>query len=195
LPEGTAIIDLMTTHILVDGPQPEEMESWAAGASWTAGALRFRIREESPGGVTLVGGVSVSWLPEGSVVESESVSSGCPVLEAQVERADVPAVDVSSARILVVAEDDTFLRGDVDDNGRMELTDAVRTLGALFLGWQSDGCDDAVDSNDDGVANISDPVYTLLHLFLGGPAPPPPFPERGADPSEDKLGCKWKAAG
>jgi hypothetical protein len=195
VPEGIAIIDLMTTHIINDGPQPAEMESWSAGASWTAGALLFRIHEECPGGVTLVEGVSVSWLPERSVVETESVSSGYPVLlEQPTDRADVPAVEVSAGRILVVVEEDTFLRGDVDDSGRVELTDAIRTLGVLFLGAQSDGCDDAADSNDDGAVNISDPVHTLQHLFLGGPAPARPFPERGTDPSEDNLVCRWKTA-
>jgi hypothetical protein len=29
----------------------------------------------------------------------------------------------------------------------------------------------------DGVIDISDPVWTIGYLFLGGPAPPAPFPD------------------
>jgi len=49
-------------------------------------------------------------------------------------------------------------------------------------------CQDAADSNDDGVLDISDPTYTLNHLFLGGPAPPAPwYVGCGEDPTEDAL--------
>jgi formylglycine-generating enzyme required for sulfatase activity len=51
-------------------------------------------------------------------------------------------------------------------------------------------CMAAADANDDGRADISDPIYLLRWRFLGGPAPPPPFPECGLDPSPDDLACE-----
>jgi sugar lactone lactonase YvrE len=82
-----------------------------------------------------------------------------------------------------------FVRGDVDGSGKIELTDAVRSLGFLFRGGATPPCFDAADVNDDGLVNISDPIAALQYLFLGASAPPAPFPERGPDPSPDGLSC------
>ena len=40
-----------------------------------------------------------------------------------------------------------------------------------------------------GVVNITDAIYTYNFLFLGGPAPPAPYPSCGADPTADDLTC------
>jgi plastocyanin len=82
-----------------------------------------------------------------------------------------------------------FLRGDANADGILALSDAVATLGFLFLGSAPPACKDAMDSNDDGTVDIGDPVFTLSFLFLGGPAPPRPYPLPGADRSEDGLTC------
>jgi len=84
-----------------------------------------------------------------------------------------------------------FLRGDFNEDGNLDLSDAVATLGELFLGVHASYCDDAADSNDDGILDLSDPVYTLTYLFTGGPPPLPPHPEAGSDPTEDDLDC-WE---
>ncbi len=83
----------------------------------------------------------------------------------------------------------SFIRGDADSSGALELTDAVVTLNDLFLGTQRIRCDDAADANDDGSIDIADPSYVLNFLFIGGPAPPEPFPGPGADPTADALAC------
>jgi hypothetical protein len=81
-----------------------------------------------------------------------------------------------------------FRRGDTDGDGRVQITDPIRTLNALFTGGEAIGCEDAADANDDGTVNIADPVFTLNWLFLGGPPPPSPGPLRcGPDPTEDAL--------
>ncbi len=82
-----------------------------------------------------------------------------------------------------------FVRGDVDGDGVLGLTDAVRLFGHLFLGDPVPPCLDAADANDSGTADISDGIYDLGFLFLGTPQPPAPFPECGTDPTEDALDC------
>jgi hypothetical protein len=81
-----------------------------------------------------------------------------------------------------------FLRGDSNDDGTLNVADAVSTLSYLFS--QGPGpCPDAMDANDDGAVDIGDAIYELGFLFSGGPPPPPPFPSAGADPTADPLGC------
>lgn len=75
-----------------------------------------------------------------------------------------------------------FIRGDANDDGRLNISDPQSMLGFLFLGGDRPWCLDAPDANDDGLVNLTDPVFTLSHLFLGGPEPPPPGPlARGLD--------------
>jgi hypothetical protein len=69
----------------------------------------------------------------------------------------------------------------------VDLSDAIRSLGVLFLGEPVGGCPAACDANADGVHDVSDAVYTLVFLFSGGSAPPAPWPECG--PGEGGAGC------
>ncbi|MEM7234474.1 MAG: dockerin type I repeat-containing protein, partial [Planctomycetota bacterium] len=75
-----------------------------------------------------------------------------------------------------------FTRSDVNDDGTINLTDAVCALEYLFSGRDTPcgtpTCLDAMDVNDDGALNLSDPVTTLQFLFLGGPPPAEPFAGR-----------------
>ncbi len=83
-----------------------------------------------------------------------------------------------------------FRRGDSDGDGRVGLTDAVKTLDALFRGGDPPPCPDAADADDDGALRIADPIFTLNYLFLGGRAPPEPGADGcGVDPTGDELGC------
>jgi hypothetical protein len=82
-----------------------------------------------------------------------------------------------------------FIRGDVESDGTMNLSDAVRILSVLFLGGESFECEDAADVDDDGDVNINDPIRLLNFLFLGGPAPNQPYPNVGRDWTPDRLSC------
>jgi formylglycine-generating enzyme required for sulfatase activity len=84
---------------------------------------------------------------------------------------------------------ETFVRGDVDQNGSMEISDAIGVFSFLFSGGRVPGCMDAVDSNDSGDVDISDGIFILNYLFSGGPAPPDPYPRLGVDPTADLLDC------
>jgi hypothetical protein len=88
-----------------------------------------------------------------------------------------------------------FHRGDADDNGELQLTDAIKVLGYLFLGSEAPTCLDAGDADDNGELQLTDAIRILGYLFLGQPAPPAPGPTDqpcGPDPSADPagdLGC------
>ena len=83
-----------------------------------------------------------------------------------------------------------FVRGNANADLRVDISDAIFTLGYLFLGSGEPICLDAADSNNDSLINITDPIYSLNFLFLGGPAIPPPYPECGSDAGPtDLLGC------
>ncbi len=82
-----------------------------------------------------------------------------------------------------------FVRGDVDGNGSLNVSDPIRTLLHLFVG-QEIACRDAADVDDDESLNISDAILLLEYIFRDGTPPAPPFPELGPDSEgEDALGC------
>ncbi|MBN1443168.1 MAG: hypothetical protein JXA90_10685 [Planctomycetes bacterium] len=92
-----------------------------------------------------------------------------------------------------VPEGESFRRGDADDSGSVNLTDAIRILQALFQGGQQPACPDSADADDSGQVNLTDAVNILQHLFQGGGAPAPPGPtDCGEDPTDDTLGdCEY----
>jgi hypothetical protein len=82
-----------------------------------------------------------------------------------------------------------FIRGDVDGDGKLDISDAIKTLQFLFSGTAAIQCRDAADADDNGRIDISDPIYSLNYLFLGGPALPEPHAVGGVDPTDDELDC------
>jgi len=85
-----------------------------------------------------------------------------------------------------------FHRGDSDNNGQLQLTDAVRILGFLFLGAAAPTCLDAADADGNNALQLTDAVRILGYLFLGGVAlasPGPPPAACGTDNDGVHLGC------
>lgn len=85
-----------------------------------------------------------------------------------------------------------LIRGDVDGDGSLvAIPDAIFLLQYLFasVAGTSLGCPVAADVNDDSAVNISDVVMILHFGFTSGPAPQPPYPNCGPDPTVDALGC------
>jgi len=81
-----------------------------------------------------------------------------------------------------------FIRGDVNLDGELSLTDVVTLLSNLFLGSTfTIRCPDSADMNDDGAMDISDAVAILGFLFLGHAPPEPPYPFPGTDATDDGL--------
>jgi hypothetical protein len=117
-----------------------------------------------------------------SVYELETGAEGPLVASA------VPGVLVAASGTLPPPAE--FIRGDANLDARLDISDPVAALVHLFAGGVALGCLDAADSNDDGAVDLSDALRTLGHLFLGEGGLPPPFPERGLDPTPDGLGCR-----
>jgi hypothetical protein len=81
-----------------------------------------------------------------------------------------------------------FLRGDANDDGKVDIGDPIYALGFLFLGGPAIPCPDAADSNDDGTLAIGDPIHLLTYIFLGGEPPAFPGPlECGPDSVPDSF--------
>ena len=64
-----------------------------------------------------------------------------------------------------------------NEDGSVDIADAIFMLYTLMLNGPQSGCADATDSNDSGTHDIADAVFILTYQFAGGSAPPSP----GAD--------------
>ncbi len=85
--------------------------------------------------------------------------------------------------------DGPFIRGDVDGDGRLTITDGIGIVQFLLLNGPAVDCFNALDADDSGVLSIADSVHLFAFLFTGGAAPPPPHPACGSDGTADPLGC------
>ena len=84
----------------------------------------------------------------------------------------------------------SFVRGDANADGAINMTDAISILSFLFLGGTEPACLDAADTDNNEVVQLTDGIYALNFLFSGGAPPPPPYPGCGRDPTADQLGCE-----
>ena len=83
-----------------------------------------------------------------------------------------------------------FIRGDADSNGTLDITDALRIFGFLFLGGAEPDCLSAYNIDGDATVSISDGIYALRYLFEGqSPPPAAPFPECGISTIDTDPGC------
>ena len=83
-----------------------------------------------------------------------------------------------------------FVRGDIDGDGSVSLSDLEYLLKWLRDRGEPPPCFDAADLDDDGVITGRD--LRLLRSVIDGSAHvriPPPFPEPGPDPTEDTIRC------
>lgn len=81
-----------------------------------------------------------------------------------------------------------FIRGDVNGDGLVNISDVIHVSQWLCCGGVSDPCNlDAADVNDDGLINNSDVIYLNTFVNLNGPNPPSPFPFPGRDYTVDNL--------
>lgn len=128
---------------------------------------------------------------------TSSLVSGTNVLAIQVHNTTLDSSDLSlipellADYVLDAGEEceSLFRRGDCNDDGAIDITDAIFTLNYLFAGGAAPTCLDAADANDDGAVDITDPIAELMHLFIGAGNLPGSFGNCGVDPTADGLGC------
>lgn len=63
------------------------------------------------------------------------------------------------------------IAGDANDDGKVNVGDAVYIITYVFRGGPAPPCEPAADANADGKINVGDAVYIITYVFRGGPAP------------------------
>lgn len=122
------------------------------------------------------------------------VGSGQPITNAVSDHGGTASPEFVNESFVVTSRQVAFARGDTNEDGRRDISDAVVVLNFLFRGTIETECADAFDTNDDGVLGLSDAVSLFSFLFRGGPPPAPPFGECAQDTTEDPHRC-WAHAG
>lgn len=82
-----------------------------------------------------------------------------------------------------------FRRGDPNQDGQVNLADAIFLIQYLFNDGPAPACLSAASSNGDNLADLSDAIFLIQYNFNDGSPPPSPFPACGAAPGTDTLGC------
>lgn len=65
----------------------------------------------------------------------------------------------------------TFLCGDADGNGIVNITDAVWLVNFVFSGGPAPNPLESGDVDCSGIINVSDIIYLVSYIFAGGPVP------------------------
>lgn len=71
----------------------------------------------------------------------------------------------------VVAQDSTYTVGDVNDDGNINIGDAIYIVNWVFRGGPMPPHEVAADINCDQAHNIGDAVYIVNYIFRSGPVP------------------------
>lgn len=88
--------------------------------------------------------------------------------------------DVGVLAVYKIPSGTIFVRGRINSDRKIDLSDSIALLNHLFHGHPEPPCLLAADTNDDNRVDLSDAVWLLNHLFLGGPEPPPPYNPDGS---------------
>jgi len=108
-----------------------------------------------------------------------------------------PEENLADEALLVLGPHDaTFIRGDANMDGSLNIADPISILALLFPGGSAPYCRDAADGNDDGQVDVSDPISILDSLFLSGRGLPRPGDDGVArfDRTADALYCTTSTA-
>ena len=152
-------------------------------------AFFYSLQLEAAGDLTIVGS-ALSGASGSGVLYVTAVKNGIATCWDQIAVSD-PAANQGNGRVQIYdrAPPRRFIRGDVNLDFNVQVSDAIVALAHLFDGGAA-LCQDAADANDDGVLDISDPIRVLQHLFVGGGDLPDPNAFPGAeDLTADNLDC------
>ena len=126
-------------------------------------------------------------------IDLENGLSNPPVENSYSVKNHTEAVTELGSGIINVLSDTqlpVFLRGDVNMDETIDLSDPILFLNFAFRGDAEPPCAVAADVNDDETLDISDAIYTLDFLFTSGAPPPPPISFMGPDPTPGGLSCR-----
>jgi hypothetical protein len=84
----------------------------------------------------------------------------------------------------------TFVRGDANSDGWVDLSDPIWIVSHLFLGGPPPECLDAADADDSSRVSFDDILVLLIYLFRGVGPLPSPGPVPWFDPTPDDLPCR-----
>ena len=158
--EGTAPVQVARMLFSINGSEAELLDvTWSGGTTPVRWSAPIRLASKE-NRIQIFGLDSVD-----EVIEEASIKVTLP---------DAPAA--------------TFVRGDVQGDLSVNISDAVAVLGHLFSG-RPVPCVDAADVDDSGTVEITDALFLVEYLFLEGEPPMAPFPDPGVDPTEDELDC------
>jgi len=141
-------------------------------------------------GVVLRFGATAS--PTVHLVDSGMLTAEVPAIAAgsiSVTARNVDGGTSNAVTFTVLSSAVRFIRGDVNIDGLVDISDPLRLLFELFRSDPTT-CRDAGDADNNELLNLADALYLLNYLFQGGPAPAAPFPNPGADTgTPGPLGC------
>ena len=83
----------------------------------------------------------------------------------------------------------SFVRGDTNHDGQLNVSDPIGTLVVLFQGAPA-VCLASHDTNDDESVNVGDIIFSLNYIFSTGQQPSAPFIFCGEDPTGGLLTCE-----
>jgi len=176
-PDGLLFTD---PHILDPGENSLMLKIFDGTGDW-----EFSVRFQNEIGEPIIEGLEISLTPSDTVRENCTNGTDDDG-DQQIDCAD------SDCASEPTCQKPSFHRGDADENGELQLTDAIRILGVLFLGQGTIPCLDASDADDNGELQLTDAIRILGVLFLGQgtiPAPGPTTDPCGQDPTDDALDC------
>ncbi len=99
-------------------------------------------------------------------------------------------VSFTAYAVSSITSNSKFVRGDANNDGSVNLADAIFIFTYLFSSGTAPSCLDATDVDDNGVITVGDGISVLNYLFSAGPQPKQPFPEAGYDTTtNDEWTC------
>ncbi len=183
---GSGPANLVQAEVSFDGVTRRVADYWhlvysADHHNWNE---RFWVFLDPP-----VGDVHVVELYEGFPYENPPVPGSFRLLDASLTPVRTLAIAAWEKKRVADPGTPEFRRGDANDDGKLDIADAIFTLTHLFAHGPAPSCKDAGDANDDGKLDIADAIAILSHLFAEAGPLPPPFDECGTDPTVDALEC------
>lgn len=182
----------VTVGVVIDlNPPATNVLAIPAGGKKHIETLRLKSRERLAAGATKTTTLRFS----------DALGSGDRAVEAIVTIAgDSYVPDISDTLDLLLRgpteERPRFIRGDANNDARVDIADGVWIVNELFYGGRVTRCRAAADANDDAKVDLADALYILRYQLQPGstpsnlyPKPPAPFPGCGTAPNVTFAEC------